>query len=235
MSRPDAPKNILNLAAALDAFNEASYTVFNQARGKPLVTASYTYSTPAQKPATHDITIAAAEVFRGGKLVKNAQGVLERDNSRTALSGVQLSANFTTSIYASLPSSAKYGRLRALQASGEVDKPFGGTLTEPRGILSFAGYAQYQYDPTVLTISSGNLLPNTNITLPSNAQVLLGTSGWLGVLQGKVALNLSKGLSLPIAVKWSNKTDLIKGNEVRGQFGLDYDLSALSKLLANKQ
>jgi hypothetical protein len=87
----------------------------------------------------------------------------------------------------------------------------------------------------VLNISQGNLVPGTNITLPSNAQVLLGTSGWLGVVQGKIVFNLSKGLNIPVAIKWSNKTDLLTGNDIRGQIGLSYDLSALSKVLSSKQ
>src|SRR5207302_7765954 len=118
------------------------------------------------------------------------------------------------------------------QISGEFDKPFGGTVADPRGTWSIAGYGQYQYDPTVLKITAGNLVPGTNIALPGDAEVLLGTAGWLGVVQGKVVINLKKGLTLPVALKWSNKTDLLKGNDVRGQFGLSYDLSALSKLIS---
>jgi hypothetical protein len=52
------------------------------------------------------------------------------------------------------------------------------------------------------------------------------------VAQGKLTINLKKGLSIPVAVKWSNKTDLLKGDDVRGQVGLSYDLSALSKLIS---
>ena len=146
--------------------------------------------------------------------------------------GAQLTANFTAAIYSSLPAGAAYGRLRDFQLSGEFDKPFGGTPDEPRGTLSLAGYGQYQYDPTVLNITAGNLVPGTNIPLPGDAQVLLGTAGWLGVAQGKLTINLKKGLSIPVAVKWSNKTDLLKGDDVRGQVGLSYDLSALSKLIS---
>jgi hypothetical protein len=97
-----------------------------------------------------------------------------------------------------------------------------------------AGYGQYQYDPTFLNITAGNLAPGTNITLPSNAQVLLGTAGWLGVVQGKLAINLNKGLSIPIALKWSNRTELLDANDVRGQIGISYDLSALSSLISGK-
>ncbi len=78
--------------------------------------------------------------------------------------------------------------------------------------MSVAGYGQYQYDPTVLNVTSGNLVPGTNITLPKNAQVLLGTAGWLGIVQGKLVINLTKGLNVPVAIKWSNKTDFVSGD-----------------------
>jgi hypothetical protein len=78
-------------------------------------------------------------------------------------------------------------------------------------------------------------VPGTNIPLPGDAQVLLGTAGWLGVAQGKLTINLKKGFTLPVAVKWSNKTDFLKGDDVRGQVGLSYDLSALSKLISGGQ
>jgi hypothetical protein len=221
LATPNAPKTILALLQAIDAFNQVVYTVLNKARGTPLATLSYLYSAPQGQPATHNITAVLAYLFKG-----------DDPKKRTPLTGAQLTANFTTSIYASVPSGATYGRLRDFQFSGEFDKPFGGTVAEPRATWSLAAYAQYQYDPTVLNITAGNLVPGTNIALPDNAQVLLGTAGWLGVAQGKIVFNLKQGLNIPVAVKWSNKTDLLKGNDVRGQIGLSYDLSALSKLIS---
>jgi hypothetical protein len=236
MKSPDAPKNLVALSQAIDAFNQVVYSVLNDARGTPLATLSYLYSAPPDKPATHDGTVAFSWLFHGGKVVIDpVTHKKKKDDTKTFLSGAQLTGNFTASVYASLPSGAVYGRLRDFQASAEFDKPFGGTLAEPRGTWSLAGYGQYQYDPTVLNITAGNLVPGTNISLPGDAQVLLGTAGWLGVAQGKVVINLKKGLNIPVAVKWSNKTDLLKGSDVRGQVGLSYDLSALSKLISGGQ
>jgi hypothetical protein len=223
LATPDAPANVLALLRAIDAFNQAVYSVLDKARGTPLATLSYLYSAPQGKPATHNATVALSYLFKG-----------DNPKRRTPLTGAQLTANFTTSIYASLPAGAAYGRLRDFQLSGEFDKPFGGTLDDPRGTWSLAGYGQYQYDPTVLNITAGNLVPGTNISLPGDAQVLLGTTGWLGVAQGKLVINLRKSLSIPVAVKWSNRTDLLKDTDVRGQVGISYDLSALSRLISGK-
>lgn len=225
MSEPDAPKNAVSLVQALQSFDDAVDAVVNQARGTPLATIGYSYSTPVSQPATHNATAAVSYLFKGKPNAATGKG--------SFMSGAQFTGNFTASIYESLPAGAAYGRFRDVQLSSEFDKPFGGTVAAPRGTVSIAGYGQYQYDPTVLNITAGNLAPGTNIALPSNAQVLLGTAGWLGVVQGKVVFNLSKGLTIPVAIKWSNKTDLLAGSDTRGQIGLSYDLSALSSLLGS--
>jgi hypothetical protein len=210
---------VLAVNNAINAYQSVAQSALDSARGHPLATVSYTYSTPVQQPSVHQGTAEIAYLFKG------------KASSSSFLTGAQLTGNFTASIYSSLPTGAQYGRLRDLQFDAEFDKPFGGTKQAPRGTVSFAGYGQYQYDPTVLSITEGNLAPGTNIQLPGSAQVLLGTAGWLEVVQGKVVINLNKGLTIPLAIKWSNKTDLLQGNDVRGQFGLSYDLSALSSLI----
>jgi len=228
VSTTDDAKNLVALNAAVLTYRTTSQEVITEARGKPLASMSYSYSTPVSQPAIHGFKLNAALAFQGGKKdPKTGQS----DGSRTFLSGAQLTANGGVEWYATLPATATYGRLRDVQVAGEFDKPVGGTVSAPRATVSLAGYGQYQSDPTVLTITAGNLAPGTNITLPSDAQVLLGTSGWLGVVQGKLVFNLAQGFALPVAIKWSNKTDLLDANDIRGQIGLSYDLSALSKLI----
>jgi len=221
IARPGGATDAQSYVQAVQSFEDEAYTVVNKARGTPLATVGYTYTPSGQQPGTHAFTGTVAYSFAG-----NPDG-----KKGSFLTGAQITGNFSAVIFSNLPAGATYGRLKDLQGSGEFDLPFGGTSAQPLGTFSLAGYGQYQYDPTVLNITSANMLPGTNITLPSNAQSLLGTAGWIEVAQGKLVFNLKKGLSLPVAVKWSNKTDLIQGNDVRGQFGLSYDFSALSSLI----
>jgi hypothetical protein len=80
----------------------------------------------------------------------------------------------------------------------------------------------------VLNIGPGNLLPGTSIELPSDAAVLLGPKGHMAVLQAKVTLKLgASGVKMPLAISWSNRTELLKANDVRGQVGLTYDFDFL--------
>jgi hypothetical protein len=205
--------NVLAINSALEGLSSVNEQVLDDARGTPLFTLVYTYSTPQNKPATHAATFAAAYV--------------------SSKFGTQITANAAGTWFASIPAGATYGRVQSYQFSGELDQPIG-PGTAPRAVFSLAGYGQYQYSPTVLNITSGNLAPGTDITLPNNAQVLLGTAGWLGVAQTKLVFNIGKGASIPVAVKWSNKTDLVNGSDWKGQFGFSYDLSAISAMLAGR-
>ena len=221
LAQTDGLANATVFMTSVNTFSDGVYGLVNQARGTPLATLGYTYTPSAQKPGTHSFTGTLAYSFQGDP----------KSTSLFHMSGAQLTGNFTAAIFATVPSGATYGRLEDYQASGEFDLPIGGTTLQPLGTFSVAGYGQYQYNPTVLNISAANLLPGTNITLPSNAQTYLGTAGWLGVVQGKFVFTLKQGLSVPVAVKWSNKTDLLQANDVRGQIGISYDFSALSSLL----
>jgi hypothetical protein len=197
-------------------------TILDNARGS-LATLSYTYSTPPGKPATHDATAVVAYVWS------------QKD------AGAQLTANFGGSWFATVPPGAAYGRLKDYQFSGEFDQPLpphkgpaNASTQLPKATLSLAGYGQYQYAANVLNVTVTNLAPGTNISVPANSQIFTSTPGWLGVAQTKLTFNIGKGASIPIAVKWSNKTDLLNTGDWTGQFGFSYDLSALSSILAAK-
>jgi len=210
---PNFSSDILSVNEALQDLATVNNAILDQARGKPLLTLSYTYSAPQTKPATHTATLAAAYVAKGWN-------------------GAQLTGNAAGSWFASLPTGATYGRVQSYQFSGEYDQPIG-SKTAPRATFSLAGYGQYQYSPTVIKITSANLAPGTDITL-TNGQVLVGTAGWLAAAQAKLTFNIGKGTSIPVAFKWSSKTDLLPGNDWKGQFGISYDLSALSAMLSGK-
>lgn len=234
---PDLLTEIAQTNSDRAALEDVVRTVMDDARGN-LLSVLYSYSSQPSKPATNDVTVAYAYTVpcttnakpAGAKPVGASVSTTGTTQSRWC--GLQTTANGYGSWYFNVPAGATYGRFRAYQFSLEVDKPIGPT-TAPKATVSLAAYGQNQSDPTVLNISAGNLAPGTNIPLPSNAQVLLGKAGWLGVGQAKLVWNLPKanGLQIPIAFKWSSRTDLKSSGDWRGQFGISYDLSALSSLL----
>jgi hypothetical protein len=234
---PDLLTEIAQTNSDRAALENVVRTVMDDARGN-LLSVLYSYSNQPSKPATNDVTVAYAYTVPCTTNAKPAGAkaagapVSSAGNEQSRWCGLQTTANGYGSWYFNVPAGASYTRFRAYQFSLEVDKPIGPT-TAPKATVSLAAYGQNQSDPTVLNISAGNLAPGTDIALPSNAQVLLGKAGWLGVGQAKLTWNLPKanGLQIPVAFKWSSRTDLKSSGDWRGQFGISYDLSALSSLL----
>lgn len=210
----DDPKFNQRVAAvneALAQYQNLWSQILEKAKGQPLLTFEYTFSKPQMQPETHDFSLIL------GYTPRSAVGLL--------------SVNAAISVYGgTMPAGAKYGRLHDGQISAEYDRPVSIKGNSNQGTFSLAAYWQYQPDPSVLNITSGNLAPGTNIQLPQDAQVLLGTAGSQWVTQAKFTINAKSGIKIPFAVKWANKTDLLSGNKVGAQVGITYDFSSLSSL-----
>jgi len=208
---PQFSRNIANAAGSVAQYKNLWDQLLKEAKGQPLFTFEYAFNRQQNQPETHDFRLIY------GYTPKNAIGLL--------------SVNGAVSLYGGMiPAGAKYGRLRDGQISAEYDRPIRMRNNPNQATLSLAAYWQYQLDPSVLNITPGNLVPGTDITLPQDAQVLLGTAGSLWVTQAKIVINAKSGIKIPIGVKWANKTELLTGNKVGAQIGISYDFSSLSSL-----
>ena len=212
---PDFDQKLSLAMVALARYSQLNYQTVQEARGKPQFTFEYTYNRPPNQPDTHDFRLIL------GLNPAHSAGLFSLNAAGTVYGGT-------------IPTGAAYGRIRDFQISGQFDRTLGDDINH-MATLSLAGYVQYQFDPSVLNISSGNLAPGTNITLPGNAQVLLGTKGTLGIVQGKLTFNMKSGVNIPIGVSWANKTDLINATDVRGHIGITYDFDSISQLLTGQK
>jgi hypothetical protein len=207
---PDFDQKISLAVISLTKYSQLNHDVVQEARGKPQFTFEYTFDRPAGQPDTHNFRlILGLTPFHGNAL---------------------LSLNAAGSLYGnSIPAGASYGRIKDFQVAAQFDRAMGDTISHPV-TLSLAAYVQYQFDPSVLNIGPGNLAPGTNITLPADAQVLLGTQGTLAILQAKTTINLKSGVNIPVGVSWANKTELLNATDVRGHIGITYDFDSITQL-----
>lgn len=99
-----------------------------------------------------------------------------------------------------------YRRLQDFDAGLEMDRAIGGLVTHT-AVGSLAAYYQYQFQPAVAnTMFKGNMI----------------------VLEAKLTFKMkSSGVKIPMGVKWANRTDLIRANDVRGYVGVSYDFDSL--------
>jgi len=210
---PNLDDRVSQAVASYARYSQINYDAVSEATGSQ-ITAQYTFNHPKTQPDTHDFRLIYS---------------LTPTHNKTA-PGTLFTMNLDGSIYGGqLPVGAKYGRLRDFQFAAQVDRPLGDPITHP-ATLTLAGYIQYQFDPSVLNIGPGNLVPGTSITLPQNAQVLLGTRGTMAIVQAKITVNTKMGINIPIGVSWANKTDLLNATDVRGHIGITYDFGSLSQL-----
>jgi hypothetical protein len=180
-----------------------------------MVTADYTFSRPPLEPDLHTFTFVFS--FSPGAT-----------NSTNPLT---LTANLGTSIYAKpQPTDAKgdSGTLRNIQSAFQFDRSWNASQTPIQ--VSLGGYFQYQVKPGIINVPSGATIPGTSIMVPGNASMLLAPKGLIAVAETKVTLHVP-GVSMPIPLgfSYSNRTDLLKGSEVRAHIAFSFDTISLAR------
>ncbi|MGH9719627.1 MAG: hypothetical protein ACRD8O_05405, partial [Bryobacteraceae bacterium] len=138
-----------------------------------------------------------------------------------------LNMGFTT--YNSLPSGLNSSRIRDLQFAGQLDRHLGEIPSLGRAVATFGVYYQWMKDDALIVIGPGNIAPGSGIVLPGTAATLLGTKGHIGIVQGKLSIPVNSIVKVPISVTWSNRTELIKEKDLRGQVGLTLDMDSVFK------
>jgi hypothetical protein len=205
---PNAADQAIQALESLDVYFATRKTLLADVLdGRPIATFEYTDNKPLDEPTTSNF-----KFILSGQPSKN----------------IMLTLNLSATVYNTLPTGVTVSRWRDAQAAGQVDIALGqmGSLTAPT--FSAAGYFQYMRDPALITIGAGDLAPGTNIQLPNTAAVLLAKPGNTAIGQIKLTFPLkTSGISVPFALTWANRTDLIKANNVTGHFGLSFDLDSL--------
>jgi hypothetical protein len=141
---------------------------------------------------------------------------------------LQLTFNGSAGWYDQAPPQGAVKRFRDAQASLQADRKLPDVSDRLGAALTLGYYFQYMADNALLKIPSGDLAPGTSISLPGDASVLLNTKGSIHIAQLGLTLTVKgTGIRVPVMVSYSNRTDLIKANDVRGHFGVSYDLDSL--------
>jgi len=145
-----------------------------------------------------------------------------------------VTANAAFTWYHEVPGGLKDGRIRDFQFAGQLDRRLGEIASLGNAVATFGAYYQWMTEDALITIGPGNVAPDSGIVLPGTAAKLLGTKGHIGVVQGKLTIPINGVLKIPISVTWSNRTELIKEKDLRGQVGLTLDLDSIFKKEGNK-
>jgi hypothetical protein len=124
---------------------------------------------------------------------------------------IDFTGNASLTIYNSRPTTPNTQRLRDFRFAGQLDKPIGNVSGGGQFLLSFAGrYERLLNDEpiegTTDVIKKGDIaVGQVKLTIP-----IRGTA-----------------LKIPLSLTVANRTELIKEKEVRGNFGVTFDLDSL--------
>jgi len=104
------------------------------------------------------------------------------------------------------------GRVRDFQFAGQLDVPIGDLAGLGQSVVSFSGRYERLMENAFADV--GLMIPNTK--------------GDIGYGQLKLTIPIKgTGVRIPFSVTFSNRTELIKEKEIRGNFGFTFDLDTL--------
>jgi hypothetical protein len=138
------------------------------------------------------------------------------------LSPTLVTANVSTSWYSNEGPNGE--RWRDVQIAAQLDRRLNEIPQFGFATASFAVYYQWMKEDALIQIPPGTTAPGSGIELPAEARSLLDTKGHIVVAQGQLAIPMGQNVKVPFSVTWSNRTELVKEKDVRGQVGLTLDL-----------
>jgi hypothetical protein len=209
----------------------------NEAASAPVLSFEYDYSTPQNQPTNSTIKVVGSVSFLKKKGQEASEGKAKGSGSDSSVPTAPLTLTYNAgfSLYNYTPASSIPGSslLRDVQVGTELD--YNISSSHWPGVLKKIGdstasgtyYFQYQSSPSILNVTPGSPLNGITITgLPATATQVFAKKGDIHVAQLKWGLGKGKNVKFPIAVTYSNRTELITHPAWGLQFGASYDLSA---------
>lgn len=202
----------------------------SKAAAAPIVSIEYDYNTPPNQPTNSTFKLVGS--FSWPQPDKAAVA----GSAPAPTPPWTLTYNAGASVYDSTPASTIPGSsvLRDVQVGAELDRNIAssrlpsilGKIGDSTASLTY--YFQDQTSPSILNVTPGSPFNGITISgLPSTATQIFAQKGNIHVAQLKWGLGSGKNVKFPIAVTYSNRTELITHRAWGLQFGVSYDLSAL--------
>ena len=183
------------------------------------LTVEYTYSEPALQPRQHTAKLAYA-----------FSPFVRSQSANPGIVTLNIGADY---YHVGQPTGSvgKTSHWKGGQVAMQFDRPLGPANSPAQ--LSIGAYYEYLVHP-VMIVPVGAIAGATTVKA-SAGDHLLAPKGPLFSGNATVTLRMARnGVKVPIGISWSNRTDLGKGNEVRGHIGLTFDATPLLLLSGAK-
>jgi hypothetical protein len=205
---PEVKSALDRFTAAIPTYFQAEETVFAAIKRTPIVTFDGSF---VRQSIPTNPTITATQPVQGLPDLLNMTLVLERGFAGDTAPELTFNASGTWFT----GSSAGGGRIRDYRASLQMDIPLKEIQQIGTPTLSFSG--QYLH---LLQEPLGQMVTVNGVTI--------SRTGGIGVFQTKLSVPVKdSGIKIPISFTYSNRTELIKETDVRGNIGVTFDLDSL--------
>jgi hypothetical protein len=192
------------------------------------LTIDYVNQRPTDQPRFHQIRVVASTPL-GRRPDEDRIG----ESTAAVLPQLQLMVNGGVTFFDQVRAGADPGAVRDAQVSAAIDwSPAGWGAVRPTYTAAY--YFQYMVENAIIQFDGEVITPGgAMIPLPAPASEVLDTKGAIHVAQVRASIPLgSTGVSFPIAVSFSSRTELVTGRGFwQGHAGVAYDLGLLRDLL----
>lgn len=223
---------IVNYMASISIF-ESQLQQMITAANKAALSLEYDFNKPLSQPTISTVKLVGSSRPFGPTICPAKPGAAEPGVVATKryTATVNLGAAFYNSPPTGVPGASAF---RDAQAGAELDAAF--CTTSRNWVRSFFGnsttgltyYYQDQVSPSILKVTpSAPVAGITIVGLASTTSQVFAKKGPINFIQLKYGLGFGKNVKFPIAVSWSNRTDLITHALWSAQFGVSYDFSSL--------
>jgi hypothetical protein len=207
---PDVQEKAAAALGAYNAFLMKQDDFIGEIATKKVWALEFTNNRPTSQPHTSNLRFAYdAPLSKKDKLVVNVAATW-----------------YTTSQANTDGTSSKY---RDAQAALQYERGLGDIAIIGPATLSAAFYYQYQHAPALLKIDPLKPVPGvTFVDLPANAKTVFAEKG--DIVLGQIKLSLTpkeSSVKVPLAVTYSNRTELIDKPTWKAQLGVTYDFDSL--------
>ncbi len=222
---PEFQALLAGMIPARTAYLKAQNTLLAEKLYRKALTVDYVHQRPSDQP-----WLDQARLVFSTPLGSKPASAGESPTSAVPPGSFTLNAGAT--FYRSIPQNAASGRVRDAELSAALDwSPAG--WGDVRPTYSVAYYFQYMIENAVVQFNGNTVTPGSAaIRLPGSAIEVLKTKGPVHIAQLSLNIPAGKtGISFPVAVSWSNRTELITGKSFwQGHVGVSYDLGRLKAL-----
>lgn len=200
------------LKAKLMNYKKQKQTITDEINRSPVLSLEYTFTNQSSVQLPESTAQTYAIGTRAPDL-SNFNLILAGPLSRHG--GIQLTANASTTLFTSALSQLHLAPVRDYKLAAECDIPVPAIASLAKSTFSLSALFQ-----SLLQEPLGQQVTVNGVAIKNSGNIVLGQAKWSFPVG-------TSGVTFPISITVSNRTELIKERDIKGTIGVSYNLDSL--------